>query len=70
MCIYTDCKIRSLYNFEGISAKYCSLHKKEGMVDVNSKRCIYEGCNKYPTFTIFSFLCIEQYIAFLLPSKL
>jgi hypothetical protein len=38
-----------MYNFKGNKAIYCSLHKKEGMIDVHHKKCIFDGCNKIPT---------------------
>ena len=50
MCIYDGCNNWTGYNFEGLKARYCSVHKKEGMVDVKSKTCIHEGCRKRPTF--------------------
>ena len=50
MCIYADCKISASYNFEGISAKYCSLHKHEGMINVKSNKCEFERCNKQPLY--------------------
>ena len=50
MCIYDGCNNWTGYNFEGLKAQYCSVHKKEGMVDVKSKTCIHEGCRKQPTF--------------------
>ena len=44
MCKEKDCKVSPIYNIEGEKPKYCSIHKKDGMVDVVSKKCIYEGC--------------------------
>ena len=32
---------------------YCSAHKKDGMVNVKSKTCIYEGCKIIPAFNNF-----------------
>jgi hypothetical protein len=37
-------KGRSIYNYEGLPAQYCSKHRLEGMVNVVSKRCAHEGC--------------------------
>jgi len=50
MCIYDGCNNWTGYNFEGLKARYCSVHKKEGMVNVKSKTCIHEGCRKIPIF--------------------
>jgi hypothetical protein len=50
MCIYDGCNNWTGYNFEGLKAQYCSVHKKEGMVNVKDKTCIHEGCRKRPTF--------------------
>ena len=50
MCIYDGCNNWTGYNFEGLKAQYCSVHKKEGMVNVKDKKCIHEGCRKQPTF--------------------
>ena len=37
-CIFEICKKRSSFNFEGEkTALYCSIHKKENMIDVRSK---------------------------------
>lgn len=29
---------------------FCSEHKKEGMIDVNHRKCCYENCNYTPTY--------------------
>ena len=29
---------------------YCSIHKKENMIDVKNKKCIFEKCKKQPFF--------------------
>ena len=31
---------------------YCVSHKKDNMIDVKSKRCISENCNKQPTYNV------------------
>ncbi len=43
-----ECDTRPSFNFEGMSEIYCSKHKKEGMVDVVSKKC--KECNRCPSF--------------------
>lgn len=50
MCVYDGCKNWTGFNFEGLKARYCSIHKEEGMVDVKNKTCDYVGCRKQPAF--------------------
>jgi hypothetical protein len=53
MCKYSDCKTRPHYNIAGEkTALYCSLHKKEEMINVSSKPCAEEGCKILPTFNM------------------
>jgi len=53
MCIHEGCKTRPIYNVEGeTKALYCSVHKKEGMVNVISKTCIHEGCKTRPIYNV------------------
>jgi hypothetical protein len=53
MCIHEGCKTRPIYNVEGeTKALYCSLHKKEGMVNVKDKTCIHEGCKTIPNYNV------------------
>ena len=52
-CIHEGCKTKPTYNVEGgTKALYCSLHKKEGMVNVKDKKCIHEGCKTQPVFNV------------------
>ena len=44
MCKEKYCKIRPTFNIKGENPLYCSKHKKDGMINVVSKKCIYEGC--------------------------
>ena len=44
MCKEKDCIVKPTFNIEGEKALYCLTHKTDEMVDVKSKRCIYEGC--------------------------
>ena len=51
MCIEDGCKVRPIFNIEGVKkALYCLAHKKDGMIDVKSKTCIENGCKKQPNF--------------------
>ena len=52
MCKEKDCKVRPSFNIEGEKPLYCSVHKKEGMVNVVSKRCIHEDCKVRPIYNI------------------
>lgn len=45
-CEFKVCSIRPAYGFSGESPRFCSSHKEPGMVDVNNKKCLAEGCNK------------------------
>ena len=55
-CTYIDetgnrCKTWPTYNNEGeTKALYCVKHKKDGMTNVVSKTCIYEGCKIRPSY--------------------
>lgn len=41
MCINDGCNKQPTFNMDGdTKALYCSLHKKDGMIDIKSKRCI------------------------------
>lgn len=46
LCIYEGCKTESSFNFKGMSRKYCSKHKEEGMINVKDFMCIFDNCNK------------------------
>lgn len=45
------CSIWPVYNNEGEKGGvYCVMHKKEGMVNVRSKRCAEDGCVTHPVY--------------------
>ena len=51
MCKYENCDRRSMYNFEGQKAKFCSLHREEGMINLNKfKPCSFENCKVRPNY--------------------
>ena len=50
ICNYKKCDKQSIYNYEGEKSKYCGIHKLENMINVISKRCIEDNCNKYPIY--------------------
>jgi hypothetical protein len=55
LCQNEGCKVQPVYNYEGeLTARFCSTHKLENMIDVKSKKCFYENCNTYPTFNFNS----------------
>jgi len=50
-CAEDWCKKQPNFNFEGESqGLYCDLHKKDGMINIKSRRCIEDGCIKIPVF--------------------
>jgi hypothetical protein len=53
MCKENGCTKRPSFNVEGETKRlYCATHKKEGMVDVINKTCLFEGCTKQPVFNV------------------
>ena len=45
------CNTRPSYNYESEKKGiYCNKHKKEGMIDVQSQKCIHENCKKCSSF--------------------
>jgi hypothetical protein len=54
ICKFENCKTIASYNVDGQKkALYCSVHKKENMVDVKNKTCIEPNCKIISTFTSF-----------------
>ena len=52
-CIFENCKTLSNFNIEGEkNPLYCSIHKKENMINIRSKTCIFENCKTQPTYNI------------------
>ena len=52
-CEYDGCKTSPTYNIEGEKqARFCVIHKEDGMIDVVSKRCEYDGCETRPHYNI------------------
>ena len=50
-CLEEGCKRYPIFNKEGEKKRlYCSIHKKEGMVNVKNKTCVEEGCRKQPHY--------------------
>ena len=62
MCKNEGCKTRPIYNVEGeTKALYCSLHKKEGMVNVKHKTCKNNWCytqvkEKYDGYCLYCYM--------------
>lgn len=41
-CIFEDCNILPLYNFEGEkTAIYCTIHKKDDRIDIKKVKDVY-----------------------------
>ena len=52
-CIFNNCKMRATFNIESQKkALYCTIHKKENMVDVKRKTCIEPNCKTIPIYNI------------------
>ena len=45
-CNHTGCNKKSKFNIKGNEPIYCILHKKDGMINVNTKICEYMSCIK------------------------
>ncbi len=43
-----ECDTSPNFNFKGLKAIYCSLHRKTDMIDVNHRKCL--ECNNQPSF--------------------
>ena len=52
LCLYPDCDKQSSYNYENETLPtHCLEHKKDDMVDIRGKKCIYKnGCVHKPSF--------------------
>jgi hypothetical protein len=49
-CKEENCTKSPGFNYEGKKERlYCSLHKKDGMVDIKTKKCIEASCEKQPS---------------------
>ena len=50
ICVVEECNTRCNFNFHGLPASYCYLHKIPNMIDVNHKSCLFENCKKQPCY--------------------
>jgi hypothetical protein len=50
MCVYDGCKNWASFNYEGLKARYCMVHKEDGMINVKDKKCDYDGCKTRPVY--------------------
>ena len=58
LCQEGNCKVSSAFNFENEQkAIYCFQHKKENMVNIKSKPCIFENCKILPVFNFENETC-------------
>ena len=52
-CIFGDCKITSNYNYPTeTTARYCTTHKLDGMVNIRIRVCKHAGCGKCASFGV------------------
>jgi hypothetical protein len=57
------CEIHASYNYENEKERlYCNKHKKEGMIDVNNKKCLQENCYSIPKNNKYKGYCIRCFI--------
>ena len=47
LCKYMQCSKRAIYGYLESIRQYCSVHRKDGMINLNTFRCI---CGKVPSF--------------------
>lgn len=60
-CSNSECFIRASYNvISETKGKYCYDHREDDMIDVVSKNCINEGCNKQARY-IHNYYCADCY---------
>jgi len=51
VCNYEDCNKGACCNYAGQNKRrFCAEHKLPNMINVASKRCDYDNCNKIPTY--------------------
>lgn len=55
VCKFEGCWIQPYYGLPGTKAEYCSTHKIDGMIDVRSKRCNYDGSIKCDKLTSWGY---------------
>lgn len=52
-CVFENCSRQPTFNLPGSpKAIYCSLHKREGDVNVKTKKCRARGCTKVPVYNL------------------
>ena len=50
-CLEDGCKITPHFNFEGETKRlYCSIHKKQDMINIGKHTCLEVGCKVTPSF--------------------
>jgi hypothetical protein len=54
LCIEQECYRHKVYNLPGLLPKWCSIHKKDGMVDTISKKCNELECDKQPSYNLIN----------------
>lgn len=49
-CRGPECYLTPYFGLSGATPTYCSKHKQEGMINVISKRCEDESCDRIPSY--------------------
>ncbi|CAM9717703.1 unnamed protein product [Hapterophycus canaliculatus] len=49
-CLGPECNLTPYFGARGTAATYCSKHKKTNMINVISKRCEAESCDRIPSY--------------------
>ena len=53
LCEHPGCTKQPSFNYPGEKTRrFCSQHKKDGMMDVATRKCEHLGCTKRPSFNI------------------
>ena len=50
ICTYNGCDKQPTYCYKGEKARFCSVHKHDGMIDILHKKCAHENCNTRPSY--------------------
>ena len=52
-CEHEGCNTSATFNLpREMTVRFCSKHKKEGMINIRMKPCRHEGCRKIPVFNL------------------
>ncbi len=52
-CSYDSCTKQPSFGVDGSNkSEFCCEHKRDGMVDLKTKRCLHHGCSTQPSFGV------------------